>query len=182
MDGILSFISKYGVAGIIIAAVILAVLMFRNDLALREQKNRIKELLERQNRKYRRNRETHELEEEDDEGAAVTDDTVRKYENRFDELSSEHSIYEQLIPVFPMLGILGTVAGLMLYNNEGDTAALARAMATALDTTFWGLVAAVILKVFDAIFPSKSINDVEVMLDYFDRKLELADKYEEQKS
>ena len=123
------------------------------------------------NKKYHRNKHTHELEEEDDESenTLVTVDTIRRKESEFNGLCSEHGIYEQLIPIFPLLGILGTVAGIL---NQND-------MNLALETTLWGLVFAIGLKALDALFPSRIINDVEVKLDDFDRKLELADKFSE---
>ena len=55
---------------------------------------------------------------------------------------------------------------------------------TALDTTFWGLIFAILLKIIEAVFPSRIIYDVEVMLDDFDKKLnidEMFKKFQEEK-
>ncbi|MBR4224625.1 MAG: MotA/TolQ/ExbB proton channel family protein [Oscillospiraceae bacterium] len=173
---LLVWIRDHGVAVIILLGIALLVAMIVNFLKLSNEKSRIKELLERRNKKYRRNKQTHELEEDDDETSTVTEDTIRKYENDFNEHCSWHNAFEQLIPIFPMLGILGTVAGLIIGLKNGTTG-LQDAMETSLDTTFAGLIFAILLKGIDALLPSKAIYDVEVMLDDFDRKLDLSEKY-----
>ena len=177
MEGLYGIISKYGDGFIIIAGLTVLIFMVRNYNQLAEQKARIKESLERRNKKYRKNKDTHELDEEDDEQDAVTTDTIRAYENTFNALCSSHSALQQLITIFPLLGILGTVAGLMLSASAQGMEELANSLNTALGTTFFGLVASIILKAFDAVLPSKTINDVEVMLDDYDRKLDLADMF-----
>ena len=82
-----------------------------------------------------------------------------------------------MIPLFPLLGILGTVAGLMTMvdpSAKDNLQNLYMGMGSALSTTLYGLIAAIILKFTDALFTSRIINDVDVMLDDFDKKLELA--------
>ncbi len=175
-DLLLGAIEKYGVPFIIIAGIVLLGLMLNNHRKLLFQKERITELLDRRNKNYKKNRETYELEEEDDEKSSVTPDTIRRYENNFNDLCSWHNAFSQLIPIFPLLGVLGTVAGLMLSLD--DTSDIQSTLGTALTTTFFGLTAAIILKAYDSLGPNKTINDVDVMLDDFDRKLGLADMYE----
>jgi len=84
----------------------------------------------------------------------------------------------QLIPIFPLLGILGTVAGLMLETKAGDIPAMLGSLDVALVTTFWGLIFAILLKIIEAVFPSRVIYDVEVMLDDFDKKMSLAEMFQ----
>lgn len=175
MEKIFEFISKSGNTVIIICGLALLVAMFMNYNKLSSQKERIGEILDRRNKKYRKNKDTQELEEEDDESSSVTPDTIRNYENTFNELCSLHNAFSQLIPVFPLLGVLGTVSGLILNAKAGNTEQMLTSLNTALYTTFFGLISAIILKVFDTLFPSKTINDVEVMLDDFDKKMDLAD-------
>lgn len=182
MNILLGIISEYGDIIIIVLGVIVAILLFFNYINLLSQMTRIQELLERRNRKYKKNMDTHELEEEVDESASVTPDTIRRYEKKFNDCCSWHSSLAQLIPVFPLMGVLGTVAGLILaLQDENDINMIFSSLNTALDTTFWGLISAIGLKIFDAICPSRTINDVEVMLDNFDKKLELANMYDDKK-
>ena len=181
MKAILNLFSEHGVGIIIISWVVVLVLLVWNCFALYEKKKRIEELMETKNKNYKVNKDSHELEEETDESAAITPDTVRFHENKFNELSSFHGAIAQAIPIFPMLGILGTVSGLMLQVQAGSVDLMMASLDTALATTFWGLTAAIILKLAD-IVPSKFINDVEIMLDNFDRKLELAEMYEKKQN
>lgn len=178
MDKILEFVSKYGDLIIILCGIALLIFMFNNHQKLVSQKERIKELLERRNRKYKKNKDTHELEEEDDDGAAITPDTIRKHENEFNAACSNHNVIAQLIPVFPLMGVFGTVAGLILNVKSADTAQMLSSLDVALSTTLWGLIFAIVLKVLDVVFLSKVINDVEVMLDNFYKKLDLANMYD----
>ena len=177
-DLLLGAIEKYGVPFIIIAGIVLLGLMLNNHRKLLFQKERITELLDRRNKNYKKNRETYELEEEDDEKSSVTPDTIRRYESNFNDLCSWHNAFSQLIPIFPLLGVLGTVAGLMLNARGESSTQLMDNLGVALNTTFFGLIAAIILKAYDSLGPSKTINDVDVMLDDFDRKLGLAEMYE----
>lgn len=179
MNGILEMISKYGDKIIILSGIALLISLIINYVKLLSQKDRIKELLERRNRKYKKNKDTHELEEEDDEGSSVTPDTIRRHENSFNEFCSWHSALAQLIPIFPLMGVFGTVAGLMQQVRASEIEAMLSSLDTALTTTFWGLLVAIVLKTFDVLLPSRIINDVEVMLDNFEKKLELSNLYDE---
>lgn len=184
MGFMLNFISNYGTVGIILFGVVVAVLLLRNGIALSNQKERIEEALMRRNYVYKLNAESKEMEENEDESAAITPDTIRKYETEFNQKCSWHSVLVQCIPVFPLLGILGTVAGLMLELQGGDIEAMMNSLDVALETTFWGLIFAIILKVIEAVFPARVISDVEVLLDDFDKKLNMAEmfaKFKEEK-
>ena len=176
MGFMLDIISQYGTAVIIILGLIVAVLLLCNGVALSNQKGRIEEALKRRNYIYTLNAASREMEENEDESASITPDTIRKYETEFNNKCSWHDVLVQCIPVFPLLGILGTVAGLMLHQSEGVDAMMT-SLNTALDTTFWGLIFAILLKVIEAVFPSRIIYDVEVMLDDFDKKLNIADMF-----
>lgn len=70
------------------------------------------------------------------------------YIELFNKTQQRYIIFEQLIPVFPLLGILGTVAGLI--QQLDDIEQMRSALAMSMSTTFWGLIAAIILKCFDA--------------------------------
>lgn len=175
---LLELISKYGTAIIILLGLVVAVFLLANGIALSNQKSTIEMALKRRNNVYTLNTESKEMEESEDESAAITPDTIRKYETAFNAKCSWHGVLVQCIPVFPLLGILGTVAGLMLKVQGNGIEAMMESLNTALDTTFWGLIFAILLKVMEAVFPSRIIYDVEVMLDDFDKKLSIAEMFQ----
>jgi len=181
MGFMLDFISKYGTVVIVLFGIVIAVLLLRNGIALSNQKERLEDVLRRRNYIYTLNAESKEMEENEDENASITPDTIRKYETEFNKKCSWHGVLVQCIPVFPLLGILGTVAGLMLELRAGDINAMMDSLDTALDTTFWGLLFAILLKMIEAVFPARIISDVEVMLDDFDKKLNLAEMFQKLK-
>lgn len=178
MNLLLQFISEYANVGIIMLGVIVAGLLVWNGTILSNHKNRIEEALKRRNNKYTLLVESKEIEENEDTDAAITPDTIRKYEMEFNKDCSLHSVFAQLIPVFPLLGILGTVAGLMLEMQASDIAGMMASLDVALTTTFSGLIFAILLKIIEAVFPSRIIYDVEVMLDDFDKKLSIAEMFQ----
>ena len=81
----------------------------------------------------------------------------------FNETCSKYLTWAQAIPIFPLLGILGTVAGLIAQVQAQDAAQIYASLDVALGTTFWGLVAAIILKVVEAWTVQKEINDIETI-------------------
>ena len=119
-----------------------------------------------------------EIEETDDESATITPDTIRKYETEFNKKCSWHGVLVQFIPIFPLLGILGTVAGLMLQIQSNDITGMMDSLDVALTTTLFGLIFAIALKVIEALFPSRVIYDVEVMLEDFEKKMSIAEMFE----
>ena len=85
-----------------------------------------------------------------------------------------YSIAEQLIPIFPLLGILGTVTGLIMQLQSGDLTALKEAMGTSMWTTFWGLLAAIALRLADAIFVSKKVTELELYFDMYEQEYQIS--------
>ena len=170
---LLQTFADYGVTIIIISAFIMFIFWICNALKLSSQKNDIKKMLEQNPKQYNLNGTLKTMEEKDDESVSITPDNIRQYETEFNKTCSVHSVLIQIIPIFPLLGILGTVAGLMLQIQEAETS-----LNFALETTFWGLVCAIIFKLLDAIFSSRIIYDVEVMLDDFYKKIDIAEMFE----
>ena len=179
MTFFLNLFSEHGVEIILFLCLVVFAVVLINWFKLVIMKKSITDLLETKKRNYKVNKGSREFEEETEESIAIKLDNVRDLENEFNKLSSIHGAAAQAIPIFPMLGILGTVSGLMLQVQAKDIDMMLDSLDTALITTFWGLLVAIVLKVID-IFPAKIINDVEIMLDNFDRKLELAEMGEEQ--
>jgi len=178
MELILGFISDYANECIVMFGLVIAVLLLINGISLSNHKSRIEEALKRRNSKYIINAASKEIEEDEDEASAITPDTIRKYENNFNKACSWHGVLVQFIPIFPLLGILGTVAGLMLQMQVSGIEGMMDSLGVALETTFFGLIFAILLKVIEAVFPSRVINDVDVMLDDFDKKLSIAEMFQ----
>lgn len=179
MKLLLQLIDNYAVEGIVILGVIIAILLLVNGLSLSNQKNKIEEALERRNKKYKLNGDLKEIEETDDDSTTIiTPDTIRKYETEFNKKCSWHGVLVQFIPIFPLLGILGTVAGLMLQIQSNDITGMMDSLDVALTTTLFGLIFAIALKVIEALFPSRVIYDVEVMLEDFEKKRSIAEMFE----
>lgn len=174
MNFILNLLSEYGVLIIIILFWVVLALILVNSFYLFFAQKRIKELLDKKSTNSKVNTALHEYKEETEENTSIKIDEVRELENKFNKTSSFHGAFARAIPIFPMLGILGTVAGLILQVRAEDIQTMLASLDTALATTFYGLSAAIILKFID-IFPVTLINMVEIMLDNFDRKLELAE-------
>lgn len=174
----LQFIQNYGNALIIVLGMTILILLIVNGVHLLNRKSRIEEALFSRERKYFKDALSKELSEEEDENTKATPDKIRSLATAFNATCSWHDVLAQIISIFPLLGILGTVAGLILQVNAGDIATMLGSLDTALGTTFWGLVFAILLKVLDTLFPSKVINTVEVMLDDFDKKMSLAEMFQ----
>lgn len=101
-----------------------------------------------------------------------------EYLETFNKIRLKYSIFEQFVPVFPLLGILGTVAGLIQQLN--DINAMKDALGTSMYTTFLGLLAAIILRVIDAIKVSKSVNEMELYFDAFEQNYQMTREEHEQ--
>ena len=93
-----------------------------------------------------------------------------------DQLREEHNghmssylTWSQIIPLFPLLGILGTVSGLLEQVVAQDIDALYAALNTALSSTFYGLIFAIGLKIVD-VFVLKQINRIESDLESYELK------------
>ena len=167
---------------ILISGIVLTALIFYNGSKLSGHKNRIDEAVTRRNKKWGFNPEDGAVVAEDDEDASITPDTIRQYEKDFNKDCALHNVFSQLIPIFPLMGIFGTVAGLMLEANAADLEGMMNSLDVALSSTFIALIFAIFLKFVDAVFPSRVIEDVEVMLEDYRKKLDLADMIKKIKS
>ncbi len=103
----------------------------------------------------------------------VSFDRKKLEENReaYNKLYSRYVVASQLIGLFPLLGIFGTVLGLVT-SNLADIDSLVAGLGEALRTTFWGLVCAIILKAVDAVIPGKLVNDIDAKFDTVDGAIE----------
>lgn len=155
---------------IIIAGIVIGVLLFLNYTHLSAHYGQINAALNWNKNKTMLNRKTKELENMV-EAENVTPETIIRLETEFNEICSRHEMLSQLIPLFPLLGILGTVMGLMGQLTAGDISTMFRSLGGALNTTFVGLVCAIALKLIDTLLPGKVIYDTEVKLDNYQKLL-----------
>lgn len=84
-------------------------------------------------------------------------------ENRdlFNEQYAKYVSCSQMVSIFPLLGILGTVAGLILGNRTGDIDTMVTGLGTALWTTLAGLIASIVLKFIDSAALGNRVNLIE---------------------
>ena len=96
------------------------------------------------------------------------DSTVKRY----NEQSVKLTQWSQYISIFPLLGLLGTVLGLipgLKTISEGDFTSLFNSLSTALWTTVGGIVAAIILKWLLTHFALKEAEEIENLIEENDR-------------
>lgn len=169
MSWVLEMISKYGVHGITIVGVIMIIFVLKNWIRLSSQKGKIDDAINRKDKKAMINKKTQIIEEEVT-GEVTAPERIREYEKEFNEMSASYQMLSQLVTLFPLFGILGTVAGLMLQVNAEDFAGIRSSLNTALGTTFWGLVWAIGLKFLMAIAPARIVFETEAMLESYDKQ------------
>ena len=95
----------------------------------------------------------------------------KKLENNrvnFNRAYAGYVVYSQWIALFPLLGILGTVLGLVLHPDFYDIEGLISGLSGALWTTFFGLICSIVLKFFDAIGPGRLINEIDARFNAVD--------------
>ena len=93
---------------------------------------------------------------------------------KYNKLSSRYFAVIQLISIFPLLGLLGTIWGLipgLQSASENMIEELSNNLSTALTSTLFGLIASIGLKFF-SVFPTAITNMIEGNLEENDRKLD----------
>lgn len=77
-----------------------------------------------------------------------------------EKMNSKYAFFTNFTTMFPLMGMLGTVVALIpMVDKMGDQST--GLFFTALTSTFWGIVAAILCKVLDA-FISPIIEDIEL--------------------
>ena len=153
-----------------IGGIIVLFLLCKNYAKLYTKKSFIFDAMNRKNKESYLNAATGEVEEREKE-EAVTPDTIRDYEKSFNEVVSGYNMCVQFIPLFPLLGILGTVSGLVEQLGTKDMDKVYASLQVALWSTFCGLIVTIILKIVAA-FCARLIEDTEVVLDDYDKKVD----------
>lgn len=113
----------------------------------------------------------------------VTDTTIdakkiNDLRQKYDQTCVDYGTVSQLIPIFPSLGILGTVLGLMLQVQAQGIEEMTSSIGLALSSTGLALLVTVGLKFWMAVSVSKKVSDIEVKyMDYERYRQDLVDKF-----
>jgi len=102
--------------------------------------------------------------------AVVRREDLYPLKKEYNELISAYATWVQMIPIFPLLGILGTVSGLIVQVQAADAAAIYESLHVALSSTLYGLIAAIILKIVEVALVQKHINMIESMFSDYEIK------------
>ena len=172
MNSLTEFLSASIIPVIGVLGLILLGLLIWNAFSLTSQYRQINAVMNWKNTTSVLSRTTFEMEDRTN-GEKVTPDTIRELQTRFNSLCSFHEVIAQLIPLFPLMGILGTVSGMIgeLNSTAGDMTAMLGSLQGALNSTYWGLVFAIVLKFVDSVWPSRKISETEIILEDYDKKL-----------
>ena len=87
--------------------------------------------------------------------------------NNYQKSESIYNVYTQIIQIFPLLGILGTVAGLYLAVSSGEN--LYHGVGFALSSTIYGLIATIFYKIIDIILETFIILPIEEGMENFEK-------------
>lgn len=90
--------------------------------------------------------------------------TDNKVSEMCEKAISKYTLYVNITGIFPLLGILGTVIALL--GMVGNTTDINGGFFSALTSTFWGLVFAIIFKFLDG-FLSPKLEDAEKSAELF---------------
>ncbi len=93
---------------------------------------------------------------------------LEKIREEYKDADKYYTWFASLIQVFPLLGILGTVAGLYISFQQ-DIVNIYEGVEFALSSTVWGLFFAVIFKVCDTFLRAKYVNGIEEGVDRFEK-------------
>ncbi|MCR4764237.1 MAG: MotA/TolQ/ExbB proton channel family protein [Lachnospiraceae bacterium] len=168
MNALLAFIDQYIIHiifilafGVLAGLVVCAVLLNNQKRALEERYagGSIRTVVNPAN-----------LETKHEHYATITREEIGGQRQKFNKYVSGYGVCTQLISVLPLMGILGTVAGLILNVNAQDMDAVFASLRTALDSTLWALFFAIVLKLVDAFATSRFIFQIEALFEDFDRR------------
>jgi len=111
-------------------------------------------------------------------GTSIDPKDMNELKKDYDRICVNFETVSQLIPIFPSLGILGTVAGLMLQIQAEGLEEMTDSIGLALSTTLLALLLTVILKVWATVSISRRINELDVNYRNYDRdRQDLVDQH-----
>ncbi|MCH5196442.1 MAG: MotA/TolQ/ExbB proton channel family protein [Oscillospiraceae bacterium] len=100
----------------------------------------------------------------------MSDEESRTLLNCAGKASGVYALFTNITAVFPLLGILGTVASLMRLSGTDD---LSENFSSALITTFAGLVAAIIFKIMDSFITARldsALDEADYLIHEHDKE------------
>lgn len=95
---------------------------------------------------------------------------MEDYQEKYEKIESDYRATSQLISILPMLGILGTVTGLIKQITSVGVEEITNSIGLALITTFLGLLFAIILKWYDSKV-SVTSDRVQTIITKFEKQL-----------
>ena len=92
-----------------------------------------------------------------------------KLSERNKSLKRCHTIFTTLVSLFPLLGMLGTVAGLINidFSNADNMENVKESFFMALTSTAWGIIFSILFKFFQSIFIDDIEHSIEKVEDLF---------------
>lgn len=106
-------------------------------------------------------------------------DYMDKPRKEFNEVQAKYNSWTQMITIFPLLGLLGTVLGMMPGLSEmassGKIDILYSSLSVALTSTFFGLVASIVLKFVVSFAVDSLVDKIEAIFAEYDRQLNVLD-------
>jgi len=84
---------------------------------------------------------------------------------------SWYTAFSLVIQLFPLLGILGTVAG--LYQAMNEQTDMYSGVGFALSSTVIGIIWAIVYKIVDIVFTSRAINYIDEGLDIYEKNYQI---------
>lgn len=162
----------------VIFSIVIIVIAFVLFNLLRTQKKKFEEMIEKYKKERNKNKGdamSQSMTDGNDIGisegsAPISMSFMEDYRSEFEEIQAWYNAASQLISVLPMLGILGTVLGLILQISSVGIDEITDSIGLALITTFWGLFSAIVLKVYDSFVGIKSEN-VQNNISKYENKL-----------
>ncbi|MCR5487063.1 MAG: MotA/TolQ/ExbB proton channel family protein [Lachnospiraceae bacterium] len=171
MNGLLEFLKNYSIIIINVFGVIMLLLIVYNAVKLVGHRSRIQVAIDMRISRNKLDEKTRELIEEQEKNENLTLATILNFESEFNKDYTGYEILQQLIPVFPLMGILGTVAGLMLQVRTGEGIdSIYASLGLAMGSTLTALIWAIVLKLVVALSSSRLVLDVENTLESYEKK------------
>jgi len=92
---------------------------------------------------------------------------IDELRDRFENAQKWYTAFSMLIQIFPLMGILGTVAG--LFRSIALEQEIYVGVQFALATTIYGLIFAILFKIVDTLYVALLINRIEEGFDRYEK-------------
>ncbi len=90
--------------------------------------------------------------------STISNKSINDWKEEYDRLCTRYNTWTELIPVFPLAGIFGTVTGLIMQVSGGiDAKAMLDSLGVAMTSTWIALVVTIVLKIYVAADTSRKL-------------------------